>query len=66
MAKRVNTASLKGILDIDFNAGQATVTEIVKDVEHEYDFFKLLEEFNGKTVSITLKEENELPTVDEE
>lgn len=66
MAKRKNTASLKGLLTIDFNEGKATVTEIVKDAEYEYDFFALLSEFNGKSVSITIAEENELPTVDGE
>lgn len=66
MAKRKNSASLKGTLDVDFNGGTATVTEIVKDVEYEYDFFALLSEFNGKSVSIAISEENELPTVDGE
>jgi len=66
MAKRVNSAKLKGILDLDFNAGTGTVTEVVKDVESEYDFFALLNEFNGKSVSITIVEENELPTTEEQ
>lgn len=66
MAKRKNSASLKGTLDIDFTGGKATVTEIVKDIEYEYDFFALLSEFNGKSVSITIAEENELATVDGE
>lgn len=66
MAKITNAAKLKGILDLDFNAGTATVTEIVKDAENEYDFFKLLSRFNGKSVAISITEENELPTVDEE
>lgn len=63
MAKRKNSANLKGTLDVDFNAGVGTVTEIVKEVESEYDFFKLLEEFNGKFVTISITEENELPAV---
>ena len=66
MAKRKNSASLKGTLDVDFNAGTATVTEVVKDVEKEYDFFALLSEFNGKSVTISIAEENELATVDGE
>ena len=65
MAKRVNSATLKGVLDVDFNIGEATVTEIVKDVENEYDFFKLLAEFNGKHVTIAIKEENEIEPVGE-
>lgn len=66
MAKRVNSAKLKGLLEVDFNADTGTVTEIVKDVESECNFFALLEEFNGKTVSITIVEENELPTTEEQ
>lgn len=63
MAKRKNSASLKGTLDVDFNIGTAVVTEIVKDVEYEYDFFALLSEFNGKSVTISIAEENELPVL---
>lgn len=66
MAKRVNSATLKGLLELDFNTGVGTVTEVVKEAEYEYDFFKLLEEFNGKHITISVKEENELPTTDEE
>lgn len=65
MAKRVNSAKLKGILDLDFSTGKGTITEIVKDSENEYDFFALLNEFNGKTIALSIVEENELPTTDE-
>lgn len=70
MAKRVNSASLKGKLEIDFNLGEGIVTENVKvgkeTVEREFDFFKLLQEFNGKNVSIAIKEENDLEAIDED
>ncbi len=65
MAKRINSAKLKGVLDVDFNNGQATVTEIVKDVETVYDFFELLNEFNGKHISISIVEENEIAPLEE-
>lgn len=63
MAKVTKNAQLKGLLEVDFNIGSGTVTEVVKDAEYEYDFFKLLEEFNGKTVKISISEDNEIPVV---
>jgi len=66
MAKKVNQVGFKGILDVDFNTGEGTITEIVKEVENVYNFFETLMEFNGKHVTISIKEENELPTVDGE
>lgn len=60
MAKRKNSASFKGTLDVNFNEGKGTITEIVKEVETEYDFFKLLSEFDGKLVSVSITEENEI------
>lgn len=42
------------------------VTELTKDDELRYDFKEILSEFNGKQVSITIKEENELPVKDNE
>lgn len=66
MAKRVNSASIKGTLDIDWNLKSGIVTEITRDGDSvEYDLFRLLEEFNGKEISISIKEEYKLPTIDE-
>ena len=62
MAKRVNQVSYKGILDMD----QVTVTEITKESEDTYDLKAVLQTFDGKQVSITIKEEEPLPTVDME
>ncbi|MGG0865295.1 YonK family protein, partial [Bacillus subtilis] len=42
------------------------VTEQTKEAEYTYDFKEILSEFNGKNVSITVKEENELPVKDVE
>lgn len=65
MAKKTNQVGFKGVLDVDFQTGEGTVTEIVKDVESVYNFFETLNEFNGKTVTISIKEENELPKVED-
>lgn len=65
MAKRVNSAQLKGILDVSFDTGVGTVTEIVKDEERVYNLFELLEEFNNKHITISIKEENDIAPVEE-
>lgn len=65
MAKRVNSAQLKGILDISFEMGTGLITEIVKDEERVYNLFELLEEFNGKSITLSIKEENDIQPVEE-
>ncbi|MBW3699419.1 YonK family protein [Bacillus altitudinis] len=61
-SKKTNQVNLKGFFDMDV----MEVTEVTKDDELRYDFKEILSEFNGKQVSITIKEENELPVKDNE
>lgn len=56
-SKKVNQVSLKGELDID----KMEIVEVTKEGEFTYDFLKVIQEYNGKNVSVTIKEENELP-----
>lgn len=56
-SKKTNQVSLKGELNMDL----VEVTEVTKEGEFVYDFKQILQEFDGKQVSITIKEENELP-----
>ena len=56
-SKKVNQVSLKGELNMDL----VEITEVTKEAEFVYDFKAILHEFDGKQVSITIKEENELP-----
>jgi len=57
MAKKVNQVNLKGKLNMDL----VEITEITKEGEFVYDFKQILQDFDGKQVTITVKEENELP-----
>lgn len=66
MAKRKNQTSGKGILDIQWEEGKATLTTVTKDDELVYDFFKILEEYNGKSITFSVAEDVEIATVDEE
>ena len=66
MAKRNNKTTAKGILEIDWDAGEATITQIVKEVPYTYDFFKMIEEYNGKNVNFSIGEDIDLPTIEEE
>lgn len=61
-SKKINSVNLKGQLDLD----TMEVTEQTKEAEFTYDFLAILREFDGKQVSISLKEENELPIKEEE
>lgn len=56
--KTVNQTTGKGVLDIDFSTGTATITEITKDDEIPYNFFEILERYNGKAISFRFAEEN--------
>jgi hypothetical protein len=61
-SKKVHTVNLKGILDLD----TMEITEQAKEEEFTYDFLEILRDFDGKQVSISIKEENDLPVKDEE
>lgn len=61
-SKKVHQVNLKGALDL----GTMEITEQTKEDEFTYDFLAILRDFDGKQVSITLKEENELPIKEEE
>jgi hypothetical protein len=61
-SKKVHTVNLKGILDLD----TMEITEQAKEAEFTYDFLEILRDFDGKQVSISIKEENDLPVKDEE
>ena len=70
MAKRVNSVGFtKALLTIDWNVNSGIITEYVKEgknvVEYEYDLFKILEEFNGKTITIAISEQDSLAPIDE-
>lgn len=61
-SKKVNSVNLKGALDL----GTMEIVEQTKEAEYTYDFLAILREFDGKQVSIMIKEENELPLKEEE
>ena len=61
-SKKINSVNLKGQLDLD----TMEVVEQTKEAEFTYDFLTILREFDGKQISISLKEENELPIKEEE
>jgi hypothetical protein len=61
-SKKVHAVNLKGALDLD----TMEIVEQSKEAEYTYDFLAILREFDGKQISITIKEENELPVKDME
>lgn len=65
MAKRSNSVQLKGKLDIDWTSGELIVTESIKDGDFKYSLNKLLEEFNGKNITLSIKEEGSIALIDE-
>jgi hypothetical protein len=56
MAKLVNSVNLKGTFDVD----TMEVVETTKENINTYDFLNILQNFSGKTVTISIKEENEI------
>ncbi|AVM24301.1 MULTISPECIES: YonK family protein [Bacillus] len=61
-SKKTNQVNLKGFFDMDV----MEVIEVKSNEELPYDFKEILSEFNGKQISITIKEENDLPVKDKE
>ncbi|MED1863246.1 YonK family protein [Fictibacillus nanhaiensis] len=62
MAKRLKSVQLKGLFDM----GVMEIEEATKDSINTYDLKDLLSEFDGKTITISIKEEDELPVKDNE
>jgi YonK protein len=62
LAKKVHSIQLKGLFDM----GTMEIEESTKDDINTYDFKQILSEFDGKTVTISIKEEDELPVKDNE
>ncbi|GLO66152.1 YonK family protein [Oceanobacillus kimchii] len=57
-SKRDNNLTLVGKLNLE----EGLITETVKDVgEINYSFFDYLKEFDGKEVSFSIKEKQDLP-----
>ncbi|MGD7047071.1 hypothetical protein FZC83_02305 [Rossellomorea marisflavi] len=61
-SKKTHSVSVKGQFDQD----KMEITEITKEDEFTYDFDKILQEFDGKNIMISIKEDVELPVKDEE
>jgi YonK protein len=61
-SKKIHAVNIKGTLDLD----TMEIIEQAKEAEYTYDFLAILRDFDGKQVSISIKEENELPVKDEE
>lgn len=58
-SKRNHSVTLTGMLDID----DGTITEYVNDADIIYNINEIIRAFNGKEVSITVRETNELESV---
>lgn len=61
MAKYTATFSGKGFLNMD----EMTITEVKKDEENVFDLLSQLQSFDGKEISITIKEDIEVIPVEE-
>ncbi|MBX0320177.1 YonK family protein [Shouchella clausii] len=59
MAKYTNTTALNGYLDIE-STGTMTVEEEIKGKVQVYDLSSVLERYQGRKVSITIKEDEPL------
>lgn len=66
MAKRTHASKGKGILDINFNEGTGKITLVDKNGgETVWDFLEILEEFNGKNISYSFTEEEDIAPIGE-
>ena len=64
MSKITNKAAGKGILDVNFNEGRGTITLVDKNGgETVWDFFEIIERFNGKQVSYSFQEEIDIQPI---
>lgn len=65
MAKYTSSFTAKGILELD----NMTITEVKKtkdgDIESVYNFLEYLQAFDGKIISVSIKEDVELEPIEE-
>jgi hypothetical protein len=61
MAKRILSTQLKG----SFNLELMEITEVTKDAEKTYNFLEILQDYAGKTITVSIKEENEIEPIGE-
>lgn len=67
MSKTTNRTAGKGILDLDFNAGKGTITLVDKDGgETVWDFFEILEMYNGRSISYSFAEDVEIEPLEQD
>lgn len=61
MAKRIDSVTVKGFLSLE----EDTITEVTKDEELVYSFSEILKGYDGKNITISIKEEQQLAVKDE-
>jgi len=62
-AKRTNSASFQGELSVGVN--EIEITEITGEEELTYDFLEILREFDGKHITIAIREEFSVDPIEE-
>lgn len=60
-SKKSHSVTVKGELDFS----NMEIADLIKDKEYTYDFEKIIRAFDGKNISVTIKEEFNLPVKDE-
>lgn len=66
MSKTTNRTAGKGILDLNFSEGRGTITLVDKDGgETVWDFFEILEMYNGRSISYAFSEDIEISPIEE-
>lgn len=66
MSKTTNRTAGKGILDLNFQEGRGTITLVDKDGgETTWDFFEILELYNGKNISYSFAEDVEIQPIED-
>lgn len=61
MAKRIDSVTVKGFLSLE----EDTITEVTKDEELVYSFSEILKGYDGKNITISIKEEQQLAVKEE-
>ena len=52
--KNTQSSKGKGFLEINWEEGKATLTKVEKDEEKVYDFFEMLNKYNGQNITFSI------------
>ena len=63
--KNTQSSKGKGFLEINWDEGKGTLTKVEKDEEKVYDFFEMLNKYNGQNITFSISVDEEQQPIED-